>query len=193
MIRFSTSPRSTFRALSLVALIALASGCEQAGLNAAPVIPRDTVVIDLDEVAAKLGRAAEFKEMIAGTTAELNSRFNSFATGLRAKLEAQREKTTENPSPEAADELRRLTGEVQAELRRGQAVARQQVQKFQAELVAKFRAEVQPFAEFVARERGARVVLLRANMLWHDPDSDITAAVIEAMQTATPDATEKTQ
>ncbi|MCH9675145.1 MAG: OmpH family outer membrane protein [Gammaproteobacteria bacterium] len=160
------------------------TGCDTVDLGTAAVIPRDTVVIDLDRVADGLGRSEEFQSVLSETNADLTTKLTEYAEGLKAKLEEERAKVGDNPTEESQAELRKLVAQAQQQLRRSQAAAQQQAQQFQAGLYAKFRSEVQPFAEFVARERGARIVLVKNNLLWFDPGSDITDAVVNAMKTA---------
>lgn len=162
----------------------LVSGCEL------PVLPKnmtsanDTVVIDLDAIAAALGRDAALREQLSNANQQLGTQVSELAQGLKGKLEAEKEKLGETPSDEAQADFRRLAAQAQLQLRRGQATARQRAQQFQLQLVSKFRAEVVPFAQAIASNQGARVVVMKSTALWFDPSADITQAVIDAMRAA---------
>ena len=178
-------PKAAQRAfLSAVCASLLLTGCDL------PILPKgatgtsDTVVIDLDAIASALGRDAALREQLSSAGQQLSSQLSALAQDLKGKLETEKEKLGEAPSSEAQADFRRLATEAERQLRRGQAAARQRAQQFQIQVVSRFRAEVLPFAQAAASQRGARVVLIKSTVLWFDPSADVTQAVIDSMRAA---------
>ena len=144
-------------------------------------VPRDAAVIDLEELAHALGRDITLREELRAASATLSTQLSALAADLRDRLEEEKHKLGERPSEQAQDAFRRVAAEARAELERGQALARQRAQEVQSELADRFRAEVLPVAQRVAAQRGARIILVRSSVLWFDPSTDITQAVVAAM------------
>lgn len=166
-------------------LTVLLVGCE---LPELPKAVGGTSVIDLDHVAKALGREAALREQIAAANQQLTGQVNDIASRLKQQLVDARGERGEKLTDQDELELRRLASAAQTKLRQTQAEARQRSQQFQATLINRFRAEVLPFAQRVAAERGSRVIVLKTNVLWYDPSADISAPVVEAMRLAAANA-----
>ena len=180
-----TSRRS--RPLALAALCLALAACDFPRLPGTAIgKPPRSATIDLDAVAKALGRDKALREQLESANEQLTGQISELATGLRNRVEAERAKLGAEPSGEQQVELRNLLAQAQLQLRRGQDEARRRAQQVQAQLVAQFRAEVTPFAERIARERGINVVLIKTTVLWSAPESDLTQAVIDAMRAASP-------
>jgi Skp family chaperone for outer membrane proteins len=167
--------------IALLACLALGA-CElPRPRQAASKVPRDTAVIDLEAVAHALGRDVTLREELRAASETLSTRLSELAADLRDRLEEEKGKLGERPSEQAQEEFLRVANEARAELQRGQTLARQRAQQVQSDLANRFRAEVLPVAQRIAAERGARVILVTSSVLWFDPSTDMTEAVVAAM------------
>ena len=171
-----------FAAIATVAGGLAITGCElPKPPPAATTSPHGTAVIDLDAIAKALGRDITLRDQLTSASEKLNTKVTELASGLRNKLAEEKGKLGEAPSAQEQQKFQKIASEAQQQLRRGQALARQRAQLYQAQLVSQFRAEVLPVAQRIAVQRGAGLVLIKANLLWHDPSTDITQSVITAM------------
>lgn len=128
------------------------------------------------------------------TLEALRNERNAEITRRREALQAEQEKLLASETvlgAEAREEQVRLVQRLQVDLQRIVEDAQAELQRLQGELEASLRAKLLPAVLFVARERALKVVLRRddPNLLWADPELDITDAVMARMDTPPPAGT----
>lgn len=168
-------------ALIAAALLLLIAGCDQVGGK------RDSAavaVIDLDAVARALGRDDVIVQRINEANQQLTSQLGQVAESLQQQLAEEREKYPV-VGDEAEAELQQKTAAANQQLQQTQRLAQQRSAQFRTAVINEFRAEVQPFASELAKQRGAvAIITVAAPMLWYEPGVDITGDVISAMRQA---------
>ena len=149
----------------------------------APAAPAPTMaVLDLGAVAKALGRDEVFRQQVEAAGQQLRQQLGELSSNLQTRLREEQAKLGDDPSEEQRQQLQRMLAEAQRQVQQGQLVARQKATEYQAQLAQQFRAEVQPVAAELARERGASGVLLANSLLWFEPAVDITGEVIDALR-----------
>ena len=152
-------------------------------------VPQETVIVNLDAVAKALAKDEEIKKLSEENNKKLSDKLKSYANNLKSKIQIEKEKLPKkNISQKQKDSFQQLTSQASQasqDLQKAQAITRQQSQKFQADLINKFREQVQTYAKKIALKRKAKIIIPAGNnVLWHDPEIDITDNVISEMQAA---------
>lgn len=176
---------TAFVGLGIVAV--LLSACERQ----APPVPTPpsglVAVIDLDRVARAIGRDEVIAARVQGYADEQSSSLNRLRDDLREQLAQAKAGFGDEPSDEQQQILAQLTARSDLQLQQEITKARQSAEQLKVDLVLDFKQEVQPVARRVAQARGLSVVLIQQNgMLYVDPDSDISDAVIDELQRLEP-------
>lgn len=188
-----------YRAVALLGgLILFAGGCdtnfrwsgrantaEQAGQKLSGV-----AVVDLDEVARRLGSDVAMVQAIRESQTSLNQQLQSLQTSLQQQyqrkkheldgrqVQAKRDQATETKQLEA------FSRQLSVQLNQARRNANNQINAHQRQLIQRFREEVKPVAQQAAFERGLGVVVTKNEsvLLAFDDAHDITAAVVEKLQ-----------
>ena len=176
---------TAFVGIGIVAV--LLSACERE-VPPAPKPPSGLVaVIDLDRVARAIGRDEVIAARVQGYADEQSSSLNRLRDDLREQLAQAKAGFGDEPSDEQQQNLAQLTARSDLQLQQEITKARQSAEQLKVDLVLDFKQEVQPVARRVAQARGLSVVLIQQNgMLYVDPDSDISDAVIDELQRLEP-------
>jgi len=179
-------------AAALACSLALFAGCEpieklmKGGAADQPAASANSVaVIDLEEIALRLGRKEALQKSLIAKEEELGQQLTNLRGSLQEKVEKRKAEIGEKPTPEQAKELEGLAGNLNQELQSARAAAQETLQNERATQVQTFRTEVLPVATDVARERGLKTILLKTEAVvfaW-TPESDITEEVIKRMAT----------
>jgi Skp family chaperone for outer membrane proteins len=163
-----------------LAAVLLTAGCDQI-----PGAGPDTLIVDLAAVAKAMGQEQAMQLKSATARQELNAQLVESARNLEQELTKERANAGDAPTPEQAQQLQQMTQQAQQQYGQLQAEAQQQAQQMELNLVLEFRELVEPFAEKIARSRGASVVLLTdQSVFWLDPTVDITGEVIAGLRAA---------
>ncbi|MDT8389770.1 MAG: OmpH family outer membrane protein [Lentisphaeria bacterium] len=142
-----------------------------------------TVVLDLDRVAAATGWDQQFKEAMAKKEQDLNTQINAAKTSLESEIKALGEQFGATPTQEQKTQFNQYTQQANQRMQQLLGSARQENAVYKNKLVNSFREKIRPYAEKIAARRGAGIVALKADPLYIvRPESDITGAVIEALQ-----------
>jgi len=146
--------------------------------------------VDVRRISEESQEAAAANE----TLDALRNERNAEITRRREVLQAEQEKLLASGTvlgAEARDEQVRLVQRLQVDMQRIVEDAQAELQRLQGELEASLRAKLLPAVLFVARERALKLVLRRddPNLLWADPELDITDAVMARMDTPPPAGT----
>ena len=171
----------------LVAAALLLAGCDKSPLPADPAtagVPTGSAVavLDLSAVAKALGRDAVFREQVQAAGQQLDQQLAALSSSLQTRLREEHARLGEAPTEEEQQQLQRMLADARRQVQEGQAEARQKAARYQAQLVAQFRREVQVVAAGVARSHGASAVVLADTVLWFEPAADITGEVIDALR-----------
>lgn len=174
-----------FLTFILLSLTLFTSACDL-GSSKHRFIPQDTVIVDLEAVARALGKDEVMKQQAEENNKKLAVQLKTYADNLKAQIEEEKSKINKKKiTEEEKKRFQQLTTQASQELQKSQTKARQQAQTFQAQLIQAFRDEISVVAQKVAVQRGAKVVLSAShNVLWFNPESDITDEVIAAMRGA---------
>ena len=153
-------------------------------------------VVDLQEVARRLGRETEMEKSIAQATASLNEQLKQVRNQLQKQFDNQARELTDKAEsevapastgaagPTAADQLAALKRQYDQQLTQYDAQAREKLAKHKASLIEQFRDQVRPVAQRIASQRGAGIVVTKNDSVVFAtiPQADITEAVIAELQ-----------
>lgn len=162
--------------IGLALLVLLCAGCGKE--------PSGVAVVDLDEVAKRLGRDMTISKSVKATQNGLNQQLNTLLVNLQEKFKAKSEEFGPEPTPEQQAQLRKLNNDMTNLLAEQKRRAQSLYLQNQRELVVRFRDEVKPVAKDVAQENGFAIVIPKDQntLLSTDPAVDITEQVIAKMQ-----------
>ena len=139
-------------------------------------------IVDIEQVATRLGRDAELKKLAGNVEQELNT----YRTTLRERLDEDREKLGESPTEEQQAESAKQLQEANQKFANAQAQARQRIQFEQLKLLKQISDEVQSHIRTLAVQKGLTLVLKQGDYIMAaQPMHDITNDVINQIK-ATP-------
>jgi len=171
---------SSFAGIVLAAA-ALLAGCDQISGRS------DVAVLDLTAVAKATGQDEEIRKQAEAARADLGTRLQQLAANLNQQLQAERAKMGAKPSAGDEQRFQELTQQARQQINNAQSQAQNEVSQIEAQLVEAFRDKVDPLAEKIAREKGAKALFAADSYLfWNEAEIDITDEVIEAWR-ALPD------
>jgi len=163
----------------------LLAGCDQQPASS-PI-----AVLDLTAVAEATGEDKAIREKAEAAREGLGTQLQELAASMDKQLVAEREKIGVKPKAEDAQRLQEMTMQARQQINNAQQQAQNEASKIEAQLVEAFRKKVDPLAEKIAREKGAKVLLAADSYLfWHDPAIDITDQVVEAWRALPADKAE---
>jgi len=163
----------------------LLAGCDQQPASS-PI-----AVLDLTAVAEATGEDKAIREKAEAAREGLGTQLQELAASMDKQLVAEREKIGVKPKAEDAQRLQEMTMQARQQINNAQQQAQNEASKIEAQLVEAFRKKVDPLAEKIAREKGAKVLLAADSYLfWHDPAIDITDQVVEAWRALPADKVE---
>jgi Skp family chaperone for outer membrane proteins len=163
-------------ACGLAASALLLAGCDQQQPVTSPI-----AVLDLAAVAEATGEDKAIREKAEAAREGLGTQLQELAASMDKQLAAEREKIGVKPKAEDAQRLQEMTMQARQQINNAQQQAQNEASQIEAQLVEEFRKKVDPLAEKIAREKGAKALLAADSYLfWHDPAIDITDQVVEA-------------
>jgi Skp family chaperone for outer membrane proteins len=145
-------------------------------------------IVDLDEVARRLGREAEMSQSIQSAAGALNQRLTAVQKDAEGKLKAIQAELGTDPNPEEAQQFVRQARSAQIQFNQLKQQAQQQLGNHRRQLVSQFRQETQPVAAKVAKQKGFTTVVTRNDAVvfsYYDA-VDITDDVIALMSAEAP-------
>jgi len=182
---FSISPSRFLSFLLLPFCLIGVTGCfdgeQQAEQDATP--GSAVAVIDLDEVAKRLGRTKQMETELTGQQEKLNENLVALQQELRTQLTQKQAELGEAPTEEDQQRLMQLQQQAGNQVNQAIEEAKRKLAEARQDQVSRFREEVKPHAQAAARGIGATVILTRNdNMLFHHhANVDITDAVVARM------------
>ena len=189
-------------ALGLACLLSLTAcaGCDQLGggaaenSTAAPATAAGGVaIVDLDEVARRLGRDVLMMQSIQEKQAEVNAEVIAFQHRLREQYETRQQELAAQPARSLEEEqawqqeLDGLQQELSQQLAEMQQAARNEVALFRQRLVGIYREEARPICRDIAAARGLSIVMTKdeSHMLVYNDAVDITDDVTQRLASTT--------
>ncbi len=178
--------RQSCIALSLLGVASLLAGCGGQGGADSPessakgkAAMGGVAVIDLDEVAKRLGRDAEMAGSITTRESDLNEQLGALQTSLRRDYDAEEQRLADAPIDEQTTKLQQLQNDHQTRLATAQRQAQQDFAVYKARVVNGFRDEMKPVARRIAAEKGLGVVVTKNEtvLFTYDDAVDITDEV----------------
>lgn len=162
--------------------IGVATALFLAGCDQLPGAGPDVLVVDLSSVAKATGQEDAMQQQAQTSREKLNERLSETVKNLEQQLADERTRIGDKPTAEQQQQLQQMTMGAQQQYEQFQADAQQQAQQYEINLVLEFREAVMPFAEKIARARGAHVVMLSdQSVFWLDPAVNITEEIIAAL------------
>lgn len=157
-------------------LVLLCAGCGKE--------PAGVAVVDLDEVAKRLGRDLSISKAVKENQDDLNQQLNTLLETLKQRFKQQSEEFGPEPTPEQQAQLRVLNDRMSSLMAQRQRQAQSMLVQGSRQLVVRFREEVKPVAKDVATEQGFAIVIPKdLNTIISVNDTvDITEQVIAKMQ-----------
>jgi len=176
--------------LLAIGLTGCFDGEEEAAKQATP--GSAVAVIDLDEVAKRLGRDKSMENALTTRQEELNQNLVTMQEGLREQLTKRQEELGEAASEEDQQKLMQLQQEAGNRVSAAIEDAQVKLQEERKKMVAQFREEVQPHVRKAASDMGADLVVTRNDnvIFHHTPEINITDAVVSSMIKERPDGGE---
>jgi len=165
--------------LSIVAI--LVSGCNGQSNTKA------VVYVDLTAVAKALGRNEVINKQMAAAEKNVNEQLSVIAADLNKQVEIKKKelKSKSKSKSKKNDNKDGSQFEKQAlqVMRNKKLEAQTKINQLKVNLLNKFRDEVNAAAKPIAKAVGAKTIMaVNANILWFDPELDITADVIDKMR-----------
>ncbi len=141
-------------------------------------------IVDLDEIARRLGRDLQMNEQVAQREQAYNEQLVSIQSQIREQLAARSEALGETPTEAQKQELEKIPQQLAGELTQARHKARADVLHFRRRLVDHLREELKPVARQAAAERGLTIVMTKNDSVVFDvaPECDVTEAVIAKLQ-----------
>ena len=163
----------------LVVCPLLILGCNNAGEQSGRV-----AVVDLDQVAIKVGRVATIKTAVDKREADLNRQLASAKASYEKQLVEAKGKLGEEPSQEQQQQFAQLKLQANKQLKQIAQQAKQHLDQHRAQLRLQFRNEAKAVARQVAKEKGLSIVVTKNDsvVLVYDDAADITSDVVQRLQ-----------
>lgn len=161
------------------ALVLLSTGCGWVGGSSGGV-----AVVDLDEVAKQIGASEEMSQALAARENNLNGQLQSLKANYVQQLESKKFEFGEDRTEEETTQLVAMGRQVNLNLAQAQRNAQGNLSAHRAQLIAKFREQVIPHAEKIAKERGLSIVVPKNDglLLTVDDSVNITSEVAAALK-----------
>ena len=138
-------------------------------------------VVDLDEVAKKLGKTEKWERELSDARKAFASQLQQKKEALQKQLAEQEKALGETPSDEDKAKLRSALLAANQQLAADDRELATRWQQQRATLVSNFRQQMEALTLKVAKAKGFTVVVTKTpTMLACDPSADITQAVLEA-------------
>lgn len=144
--------------------------------------PGRVAVLNILRVSDSIGRGKIMQAAMNGANQEISAKLQAMAKEFGRQIEAERAKVSK---PEDMQKLQQLDAQLQQRYQQEIANGRTRLAALSQTLTAQLRADVRPFAQRIAEERGMSIVMEGSEgMMYISDDCEITDEVIEAMQAA---------
>jgi len=152
-------------------------GCNDQSNNKA------VVYVDLAAVAKALGRNEAINKQMMAAKKNVNEQLKVIAADLNKQVETNKKELKSKSIKKNNKDGSQFEKQAQQVMRNKKQDAQTKINQLKVNLLNKFRDEVNVAAEPIAKAVGAKTVMaVNANILWFDPELDITADVIDKMR-----------
>ncbi len=164
--------------------LAAPAGCNRQPASTPTASVGAVAVIDLDEIARRLGSDKQIVTSISQRQNSLSQQLVDLAKSYSQQIEEQKKKLAESGDKKGDVTLANWQQQANAKLNEVKQQAELQLQQHRATLVAQFREEIKPAARRVAQSRGLSVIVTKNDSVLYDfaPATDITDAVVAELQ-----------
>ena len=140
-------------------------------------------VIDLDTIAAAIGRDKVINTRVQEFAKEQEKKLTQLRDELQAQLAEEKQKLGDSPNDQDQKKFSQLAETSEIRLRQQIAKVEKVADNLQVKLVLDFKQEVTPYARRVATARCMGIVMIKQNdLMFINPVSDITDSVIDELQ-----------
>ncbi|MDA1016289.1 MAG: OmpH family outer membrane protein [Planctomycetota bacterium] len=141
-------------------------------------------IVDLDDVLKQLQLKQAFEATVLQRREQSREQLSSLLIKLRDQYEAKKKAYGDQPSETQAKELQVIYDEINRTYAEARTKADAALAGFQANYIQDFRNKVAPLARRIALDRGLSIVITKnpTNILWFDPELDLTDQVVEALR-----------
>jgi Skp family chaperone for outer membrane proteins len=159
-------------------------GCNRHAASTTPATVGAVAVIDLDEIARRLGSDKQIVNSISQRQNSLSQQLVDLAKSYSQQIDEQKKKLAESGGEKGDVTLANWQQQANAKLNQVKQQAEVQLQQHRAQLIAQFREEIKPIARRVAQARGLSVIVTKNDSMLYDfaPATDITDAVVAELQ-----------
>lgn len=182
--------RARVELLAMLAATAVAGGCGHRGDERQAAAPAGAVaVIDLDEIARRLGSDKQIVSAINQRHTALNQQLVNLAKQYSAQIEAEKAKLAGADAQQSEVTVASWQQQANAKLNQVKQQAAADLQNTRQALMIDFRDHIKPAARRVAQARGLSVIVTKNDSVIFDYVSaaDITDGVVdELMASAQP-------
>lgn len=174
-------------------MLALAVGCDMTH-GSRDVRATGVAVIDLDEIARRLGSDKQIAQSVAQRQSTLYQQLVQLAKSYNDQITTRKQTAAKEQTPPERVTLAAFEQEAEAKLTQAKQQAAQNLSAHQAQLVKQFRDQIRPAARRIANERGMSVIVTKNDSVVYDFSQtvDITEAVIAELSTVAATAPETT-
>jgi Skp family chaperone for outer membrane proteins len=177
---------------AIIAPLALTfAGCGWQSNSPSADTPGAVAIIDLDEIARRLGSDRQISSLIAQRQNALTKQLVELAKKYNAQIDEQKAKlaATEGQQPESFDvTVASWHQQASASLTQVKQRAEADLTSTRLQLVNQFRDRIKPAARRVAQDRGLSVIVTKNDSFVFDfvSTADITDAVVDELLAAAP-------
>ena len=143
-------------------------------------------VIDLDEVASRLGSDKQIADSMTAREAQLRQQLTQLAQSYNQQITERKKAEPEAAGSDKGVQLAAFEQAAEAKFSQVKRQAAADLSAHKAQLITRFRDQIRPAARKIANERGLSVIVTKNDAVIYDYSAtvDITDEVIEALQTA---------
>ena len=147
-------------------------------------------VIDLDEIARRLGSDKQIADAVAQRQTALSQRLVDLAKSYSEQIAAQKKALPAEPAKQSDVTVASWEQQANANLNQVKQQAEADLYNHRLQLVQRFRDQIKPVARRVAQERGLSVIVTKNDSVIYDFTStaDITSAVVDELLAGSPPA-----
>jgi Skp family chaperone for outer membrane proteins len=180
--------RARAAVLAMLAATAIAGGCGQRGDQRQASAPGAVAVIDLDEIARRLGSDKQIASAINQRHSALSQQLVNLAKQYSAQIEAEKAKLTDADAQQSEVTVASWQQQATAKLNEVKQQAAEDLEKTRLALFDEFRDQIKPAARRVAQARGLSVIVTKNESVIFDyvSTADITDGVVDELMAAGP-------
>lgn len=169
----------------LMALLATSglTGCGWSGGGGSATATGSVAVIDLDEIARRLGSDKQIVQSVSQRQTALQSKLKELAQQYVAQIEEQRKTLPAEQAKEAEVTVASWQQQANANLNQVKRQAEADLVNHRSRLMDQFREQVKPVARMVAQRRGLGVIVTKNDSVVFDyvSTADITSEVVDEL------------